>query len=107
MNEYIRIHWRRRADLHHLYFNHVFAQWNDHGKTVFVNPVYITFILSFPKKRIRDFDNYIGGTKPITDALKKTFLFRDDSEWVKGIEVQFTTGPENTQIIIEEAEEGK
>lgn len=104
LNKYSRMHWRRRYDFDHLIFNHIYAKWQDLRKPVFVNPVRIVFILSFAKARVRDFDNYIGGTKPFTDALKKTFFFRDDSEWVKGVEVKFTTGQEGTTIRIEEAE---
>jgi Holliday junction resolvase RusA-like endonuclease len=71
-------------------------------KFLFMNPVKICYVLSFNSARPRDLDNYIGGTKYITDALKKTFFIRDDAAWVKSIEVQFVNGKEQTQITITE-----
>lgn len=80
---------------------HVFIAWQAASRKVFNAPVQLLYILSFPEKRLRDVDNYIGGTKLITDALKKTFLSRDDSEWVTQISVKFIQGREETTVIIE------
>ncbi|MDI6729838.1 MAG: RusA family crossover junction endodeoxyribonuclease [Thermodesulfovibrionales bacterium] len=78
------------------------VEWGRLRQRVFMKPVRLTFIIICPEKRVRDLDNYIGGTKMLIDALKKTFIFRDDAEWVTEIKVQFAKGTEGTEILIEE-----
>jgi len=102
LNKYLHMHWRSRRKLQKAFDMQVFAEWINQGKFVFTNPVKLTFLFCFPRKRCRDRDNYIGGTKPIIDALKRTFIFRDDAEWIKDIQVRFSTGKERTIILIEE-----
>jgi Holliday junction resolvase RusA-like endonuclease len=102
LNELLRMHWRRRAELQKAFDAQITAEWGRLRRRVFLKPVRLTFLLSFPNKRCRDYDNYIGGTKLIIDALKRTFLFRDDSEWIKSIEVKFAQGEEGTVILIQE-----
>jgi Holliday junction resolvase RusA-like endonuclease len=102
LNEILNRHWIHRHQLQQAFDDQVGAQWLIHNKFVFMKPVKLTYVLSFPQKRLRDIDNYIGGTKLITDSLKKTFLFRDDSEWIKSIEVRFIKGKEGTVVFIEE-----
>lgn len=106
LNQYIRMHWREREKLHKLFDSLVYYEWLRHKKFVFTHPVRIVYLLSFPdtQKRYRDRDNYVGGTKSLTDALKRTFIFRDDSDWVKDIQVRFTVGKERTVIMIAEDE---
>lgn len=106
LNQYIRMHWRVRDQLNKLFYELVHYEWLRQNKVIFTNPVKLVYLLSFPdtQKRYRDRDNYVGGTKPLTDALKRTFIFRDDSEWVKDIQVRFTVGKERTVIMVEVAE---
>lgn len=96
------MHWIHRHTLQNAFNEQVGVEWLKRGRFVFMKPVNLIYILSFPKPRVRDIDNYIGGTKLITDSLKKTFLFRDDSEWIKSIEVKFITGKERTVVFIRE-----
>lgn len=102
LNAMLRDHWIKRSAEQKKWDEHVWAQWMAWSKFLFLNPVKIYYVLSFNSIRPRDLDNYIGGTKYITDALKKTFFIRDDAAWVKSIEVQFIPGKEQTQIIITE-----
>jgi len=105
LNTILRMHWTARRKLQKAFDNQVLNSWICLHKFVFINPVRITYSLYFPTPRVRDFDNYQGGTKFITDALKKTFLFRDDSEWIKNISVNFLQGRQQTRIVIEEVQE--
>jgi len=104
LNVLIRMHWRARGELQKAFDAQVLAAWIKARKFVFTVPVNLIYMLGFTAKHRRDIDNYIGGTKLITDALKRTFLFRDDSEWVKSIQVRFIkSGIEETVVLIEEA----
>ena len=104
LNEMLHMHWTKRQRLQKAFDDQVSAEWLQRGRIAFIRPVRLLYVLSFPEKRSRDVDNYIGGTKLITDALKKTFLFRDDSEWITEIKVKFTKGKEGTVVFIEEVE---
>jgi len=103
LNQMLHVHWTKRYSLQKAFDDQVSAEWLQRGRVAFVRPVKLLYVLSFPEKRMRDVDNYIGGTKLITDALKKTFLFRDDSEWITEIRVKFTKGKEGTVVFIEES----
>jgi len=104
LNTLLRMHWRRRAQEQKIWDNVIGAHWLAHHKAIFTEPVILRYVLAFPSNRKRDLDNYIGGTKYVTDALKKTFLFRDDAEWIKRIELEFQPGEEGLKIAIETAE---
>jgi len=95
-------HWAVRYKARNRWRNLIFEQWMINKKYVFTNPVKVLYILSFPQRRVRDKDNYIGGTKAITDALKKTFITRDDAKWLKNIDVAFIKGPLGVRVLIEE-----
>lgn len=104
LNVLIRMHWRARGELQKAFDAQVFAAWIKARKIVFTVPVNLVYVLGFTAQHRRDIDNYIGGTKLITDSLKRTFLFRDDSEWVKSIQVRFIKNDiEETVVMIEEA----
>jgi Holliday junction resolvase RusA-like endonuclease len=103
LNELLHKHWIHRHRLQEAFDAQVSVEWLKLGRVVFMLPVRLIYVLSFPARRVRDIDNYIGGTKLITDSLKKTFLFRDDSEWIKSIEVRFIKGKEGTAVFIKEA----
>jgi Holliday junction resolvase RusA-like endonuclease len=104
LNVAFRMHWAKRKLLQKEWDYYIYKHWASLTKFTFFKPVKILYTLSFASRRNRDFDNYIGGTKFITDALKKTFIFRDDSGWLKKVEVEFTEGTPGTRITIEEAE---
>lgn len=99
LNTMLRTHWTQRYHEQEAWDLYALAQWLARSKLIFINPVKILYILSFSSNRTRDLDNYIGGTKYITDALKKTFLMRDDASWLKGIEVQFVNGAKEETIV--------
>jgi Holliday junction resolvase RusA-like endonuclease len=100
LNTVFTMHWIKRRALQE-YWNHlILSHWNDLGKPVFLNPVKLNYVLKFGTKRARDYDNYIGGTKFVTDALKRTFFFRDDAGWLRGINVEFNKGGNETDISI-------
>lgn len=102
LNEIMSRHWKRRYELQKAFDDQVKIKWLQMNKVVFIKPVKLIYVLSFPEKRVRDIDNYIGGTKLITDSLKKTFLFRDDADWITSIEVRFIKGIEGTMVYIQE-----
>jgi Holliday junction resolvase RusA-like endonuclease len=102
LNDMLRTHWSKRAKEQERWDLHVFAQWFQSGKFVFPRPVRITYTIRWPESRQRDIDNYIGGTKYLTDAIKRTFLTRDDSEWLQEIGIKFDKGPAETLVNIQE-----
>ncbi|MDD4980678.1 MAG: RusA family crossover junction endodeoxyribonuclease [Candidatus Omnitrophica bacterium] len=100
----LRTHWVGRTKEQKLWDQWAWAQWMARNKFIFLKPIKVLYIITFNSNRTRDLDNYIGGTKFITDALKKTFFFRDDAAHLKAIEVQFVNGEkEGTTVIISEA----
>jgi len=104
LNTLLAMHWRKREDDKRSWNLHVTSAWRRVGSIVFINPIHVTYLLTFDSKRIRDLDNYIGGTKYITDALKRTFITRDDADWLRGVSVKFSIGVKpGTEILIEEA----
>lgn len=100
LNTVLRMHWRDRKALQEFWDYLIISYWNNLGKPVFIEPVRLNYILEFEFKRGRDYDNYLGGTKFVTDALKRAFFFRDDSEWLRGINVEFARGKNETIISI-------
>jgi hypothetical protein len=104
LNVMLRQHWTKLRKEQRVWDLMVVAYWLTCKKVVFKKPVKITYIISFKVNRGRDFDNYIGGTKFITDALKRTFLTDDSHEWLKKIEIGFMVGRESTRVRIEEVD---
>lgn len=108
LNRMLTSHWsdlrreKARWDLHILSF------WLAHQKFIFFKPIRIIYTLGFNIKRNRDYDNFLGGTKYITDSLKKTFITRDDSMWVVEIGIRFEViqgAVPRTKVLMEEVEE--
>ena len=89
LNVMFRQHWSVRHREQETWDKLIYFEWLRIGRVVFEVPVKIRYKLFFRSTRNRDYDNYIGGTKYITDALKRTFITRDDSEWVQGVEIDF------------------
>ncbi len=109
LNTMLRTHWQARAREQKEWDELIGGYWLSFKRFVFTHPVELSFVLSFARARKRDRDNYIGGTKYIIDALKRTFFFRDDAEWIRKIEVTFADAGkrlEGTEIIITSAEGG-
>lgn len=102
LNKILRINWRQRNEYQGMMDGLIHAIWLQKGRPIFMGLVKIKYTISFPENRRRDIDNYIGGTKYFTDALKRTFLLRDDAEVLKSVSVEFATGKEKTTILIEE-----
>lgn len=102
LNVMLRTHWRLRSVEQSIWDSFIHSEWTRSNKFVFSNPVKVIYTISHLKSRKRDIDNYIGGTKFITDALKRSFLTRDDAEWLTEISVRFAHGPEQTEINIAE-----
>lgn len=103
LNTMLRMHYITRMREQQSWDLFVLARWTEFGKLTFNVPVNVIYVISFGTKRNRDLDNYIGGTKFVTDALKRTFIPEDNTEWLKKIQVEFLTGKPETKIIIEEA----
>lgn len=102
LNEILGKHWSKKYRLQKIFDRHVHVEWLRSGKFVFQKPVRVSYTIYLPDTRERDIDNYIGGTKLITDALKRTFITRDDSEWLQEISVRFLKGNEQTVCVIDE-----
>lgn len=107
LNRMLTTHWsylhREKAqwDLH------ILSYWLAYQKFIFLKPVRITYTLGFCSNRTRDYDNYLGGTKYITDSIRKTFITRDDALWLTEIGIRFekVEGRPRTKVLIEEVEE--
>jgi len=102
LNVMLRTHWVKRRKEQEKWDLLVKVEWLNHRKFVFLNPVGILYIITFRDVRTRDLDNYIGGTKYITDALKRTFITQDSAEWLRRISIEFRTGRPQTHIKIAE-----
>jgi Holliday junction resolvase RusA-like endonuclease len=102
LNVMLRQNWNDRGQDQKNWDEQVFVQWLMCGKLMFLNPVKISYVLYFPNEIRRDLDNYLGGTKYITDALKRTFFTRDDYKWLQDINISFRYGKEKTVVCIEE-----
>lgn len=103
LNSILSMHWVKRKDLQETWNMLVFKEWIASGKRLFLVPITVHYALYFSISRARDYDNYIGGTKMITDALKRTFFLRDDHSRLKEISVSFHHGEPRTIITITEA----
>ena len=102
LNVMLRMHWVKRRKEQEKWDLLVKVEWLNRRKFVFQKPVEILYTITFKDVRTRDLDNYIGGTKYITDALKRTFITQDSAEWLRRISVEFKTGKPKTQVSITE-----
>ena len=102
LNVMLRMHWVKRRKEQEKWDLLVKVEWLNCRKFVFQKPVEILYTITFKDIRTRDLDNYIGGTKYITDALKRTFITQDSVEWLRRISVEFKTGKPKTQVSITE-----
>ena len=102
MNVMLRMHWTSRAAIQKIWDDWVIVQWYKYDRIMFNKPVRLLYVLHFQKIGVKDLDNYLGGSKFITDALKKTFLVRDDYFWLRSISMDFRKGKESTVVSIEE-----
>ncbi|MEI8350074.1 MAG: hypothetical protein WCI77_07960 [Candidatus Omnitrophota bacterium] len=100
-------HWTARYKDRNRWRELIFEHWMLNKRYVFTKPVKVLYILSFPDRRQRDKDNYIGGMKNITDALKKTFITRDDASWLRNVDVAFIKGPQGLRVLIDEVTEAE
>lgn len=103
LNVMLRTHWVKRRKEQEKWDLLVKVEWLNRRKFVFQKPVEILYIITFKDVRTRDLDNYIGGTKYITDALKRTFIPQDSAEWLRRVSVEFRTGKPQTRVSITEA----
>jgi Holliday junction resolvase RusA-like endonuclease len=99
LNTMLKMHWAKRYKEQEKWDLMVYAIWLKHNREVFFNPITIKYRLVFTAVRDRDFDNYYGGIKFINDALKRTFLLRDDASWLRKPEIFFESGPAKCSII--------
>lgn len=104
LNDMLTMHWRNRSKEKEAMDWFVYDQWLKSGRFIFLHPIKIHYALYFGKNRRRDLDNYIGGTKYLTDAIKHTFITRDDNEWLVDIRMSFHKGEDMTVVMIEEAD---
>jgi len=102
LNVMLRTYWIKRRKEQEKWDLLVKVEWLNRRKFVFLKPVEILYIITFKKPRLRDLDNYIGGTKYITDALKRTFITQDDADWLRRISVEFRIGKPQTRVRITE-----
>lgn len=104
LNDMLTMHWAKRKEMKKKWDMLVYHKWVECGRPMMLKAVVLKYVLEFKMNRRRDQDNYIGGTKFVNDALKRTFFTRDDSEWVRRIEVDIKRGEDRTLITIEEVE---
>lgn len=99
LNTMLRLHYTKRSEQQKAWDWYVFLAWQNSKKFVFMVPVKVQYTIRFSSTQKRDLDNYIGGTKYVTDSLKRTFLTRDDSEWLQEISVKFELGTEEQTLV--------
>lgn len=84
LNEWQRAHWRTRKKINETWAWEVFIAYmqkerSEHGQAISKKEVTIISC----RKQLCDQDNFIGGLKPLIDALKKNNLIVDDSpDWI-------------------------
>lgn len=100
LNVLLGMHWRKRSHEQAVWDSLVFEKWTVFDRFVFTKPVVLKYSLFFDQKRQRDRDNYLGGTKFVTDALKRTFLLRDDSNAIRALTCDFFVGKPRTVVHI-------
>jgi len=81
LNRIFRMHKMERGKYFKKCKNDVWALTHEKGKSRPRNPyqkakIVITFI--FPDKGIRDFDNFLGGSKGVIDGIKAAKIIEDD-----------------------------
>jgi len=85
LNEWQRKHWRSRKKINETWQWEIFIAYmqkerSEQGQAI--NKKEITVISC--RKQLCDPDNFIGGLKPLIDALKNNKLIVDDSpEWIE------------------------
>lgn len=92
LNTYLTMHWRKRQELKTTWEELIRTEWVRMRRPKFTGPVELYYWLEFDTYRHRDFDNYVGGTKPLTDALKGTFIVDDSAKHVRSVTVHFVQG---------------
>ncbi len=99
-----KMHWHQRYEQQQDWNDLVRRQWEAHDRHMFFRPVKVTYFVVSRVEANRDYDNYIGGSKMVTDALRRTFFTRDDAKFLRPPQVKFVVGDfEGTFIVIEEA----
>ena len=79
LNKLIRMHWRERQKLMKTWDWEVKAAMSETYREIrFEHPKRNLRIISY-RKRISDEDNFVGGLKPLIDALVLNHLLVDDS----------------------------
>jgi len=79
LNKLVRMHWRKRQELQQAWDWEVKAAMRKtYQEITFDYPKRSVRIVSY-RKRISDEDNFIGGLKPLIDALVHNHLLVDDS----------------------------
>lgn len=79
LNKLIRLHWRERQKLQQAWDWEVkVAMRETYQEITFDHPKRNVRIISY-RKRISDEDNFVGGLKPLIDALVHNHLLVDDS----------------------------
>lgn len=99
-NEYQRWHWARRGKYRDVARLILRSQLGRMRLPEAPRPIraVVRFIRVGP--RAIDFDNYVGGAKPIVDALRMEKILHDDSpRWVEGIYLQETRKPPHKTLI--------
>lgn len=77
LNELQRMHWAQRKRLRQMYEHEIMAQvaWADRIKR---NQFKVVTIERYGMRRL-DHDNFVGGCKPLVDALTRTAMIWDDA----------------------------
>ena len=79
LNKLIRMHWRERQALNRTWDWEVKAAMREtYQEITFEHPKRMVRIISY-RKKISDDDNFVGGLKPLIDALVHNHLLVDDS----------------------------
>ena len=109
LNEFLKMHWGEKKRLRASFASLILGKLHDTGYEVnkLTKPYKRKVTIISYRKRKFDFDNHVGGLKPMIDSLKDIGLIWDDGEkWIELVTRQVTDGKNpRTEIYIKGVKE--
>lgn len=101
LNEYLKLHYIARWKLGQQYqWGLIAVEANDEKFKVKWRERRKVIVISY-RKKILDYDNFVGGAKCLIDSLEEMkLIFLDNPTYLKSEYRQVKGGPERTEIII-------
>lgn len=101
LNQYLRWHWSRRAKFRDTCCICIRMQMHMYASDWVLKTPRRVVITRYGTRKL-DYDNFVGGCKPLLDALHYERIVNDDtSEWVDVIYVQGTDKARRGMVVID------